>query len=116
MTPFSKLKKDYEEYLLRLIFGREISLSACARKAYGDFKRTLTGIGKLADGDDLHTRAEKVLLDALTALKARLESPIAQSDFDKWHRKTCEDLGAVYGDKLAFHAGQAQKWVNMTLK
>lgn len=28
MTPFSKLTKDYEEYLLRLIFGREIGLSS----------------------------------------------------------------------------------------
>ena len=29
MGLLSKLTKDYEEYLLRLIFGREISLSRC---------------------------------------------------------------------------------------
>jgi len=116
MTPFSKLAEDYEEYLLRLIFGRDISISACARNAYGDFKRTLKGIGKLSNGDVLHAKAEKVLTDALMALKARLGNPVVQSDFDKWHRKTCEDLVAVYGETFAFHEGQAQKWVNMTLK
>lgn len=73
MTPFARLTKDYEEYLLRLVFGREIGLSACASVAYGDFNRTLKGISKLPNGDDLHTKAEKVLTDALTALKARLE-------------------------------------------
>lgn len=70
----------------------------------------------MPNGHDLHTAAEKVLMDALTTLKAGLEKPMAQSDFDAWHRKTCDDLVAVYGETFAFHAGQAQKWVNMTLK
>jgi hypothetical protein len=116
MTPFAKLTKDYEEYLLRLVFGTEIGLSACASRAYRDFSRTLHRISKLPNRDELHTKAEKVLTDALTALMARLENPMAQSDFDDWHRRTCDGLGAVYGDTFAFHAGQAQKWVNMTLK
>jgi hypothetical protein len=116
MTPFSKLTKDYEEYLLRLIFGREISPSACVTLAYGDFNRTLRGIRELPNGDELHAKAENALTDALTTLKARLDKPMAQSDFDDWHRKTCDGLVAVYGDTFAFHAGQAQKWVNMTLK
>ncbi|MGO8794533.1 MAG: hypothetical protein ACLQLC_06900 [Candidatus Sulfotelmatobacter sp.] len=114
--PFSRLTKDYEEYLLRLIFGRDISLSACVSLAYGDFNRTLRGISKLPDADDLHTKAEKVLTDALTTLQARLATPMTQSEFDDWHKKTCDSLGAIYGDTFAFHAGQAQKWVNMTLK
>jgi len=116
MTPFSKLTKDYEEYLLRLIFGKEVSPSACISLAYGDFNRTLKGIAKLPNGDGLHSKAQRVLTNALTTLKARLEKRMAQSDFDGWHRRTCDDLVAVYGDTFAFHAGQAQKWVNMTLK
>jgi len=116
MTPFSKLTKNYEEYLLRLIFGREVRPSVCISRAYGDFKRTLKGITKLPNADSLHTKAERVLTDALTTLKTRLEKPMAQSDFDDWHRKTCDDLVAFYGNTFAFYAGQAQKWVNMTLK
>jgi hypothetical protein len=42
--------------------------------------------------------------------------PIQQADFDTWHRGTCEKLIAVYGGTFPFHAGQAQKWINMTLK
>src|SRR5579859_7870669 len=116
MTPFSKLTKDYEEYLLHLIFGTEISPSACVSLAYRDFNRTLRGISKLPNRDELHTKAEQALTDALTTLKAKLEKPMAQSDFDDWHRKTCDGLVAVYGDTFVFHAGQAQKWVNMALK
>jgi hypothetical protein len=116
ITPFSKLTRDYEEYLLRLIFGREINLAACINLAYGDFNRTLRGISKLSRGNALRSKAEKILTDALTTLKARPEKAMAQSEFDDWHRKTCGDLVAIYGDAFAFHAGQAQKWVNMTLK
>ncbi|HXC42634.1 MAG TPA: hypothetical protein VNY51_03815 [Candidatus Dormibacteraeota bacterium] len=116
MRLLSKLTKDYEEYLLRLIFGREISLSACATVAYGDFNRTLKGISKLANRDDLHAKAEKVLVDALAELKGRLKNRMSQSDFDSWHRRTCDGLVAVYGDRFTFHVGQAQKWINMTLK
>ena len=115
MMLLSKLTKDYEEYLLRLIFRREIDLAACMKVAYGDFNRTMDGFGKEPDKEDIHAKAVKVLTDSLTALKARLENPMAQSDFDNWHRKTCEDLIAVYGN-FPFHAGQAQKWINMTLK
>lgn len=43
------------------------------------------------------------------------------SDFDSWHRKTCEDICQVAkeytrGDDDKFSGGQAQKLVNMTLK
>jgi len=116
MKLLSKLTRDYEEYLLRLIFGAEIDISSCAKVAYGDFNRTLKGIRQLANRDDLHTKAEKVLMDALATIKTRLENPITENEFDSWHRKTCDDIGAIYGDPFVFHAGQAQKWVNMTLK
>jgi len=116
MTPYSKLTRDYEDYLLRLVFRKGLNISGCIENAYLDFCRTLRGIRKLPSSAELRKKAGIVLTDALTALAAKLQAPIQQADFDTWHRDTCERLIAVYGDTFPFHAGQAQKWVNMTLK
>ena len=40
------------------------------------------------------------------------------AQFDDWHRQACETLSAVYRENgyPFFYVGQAQKWLNMTLK
>ena len=38
-----------------------------------------------------------------------------QSDFDKWHKECCDKLIKTF-DKQLFTYGQAQKWINMSLK
>ena len=38
-----------------------------------------------------------------------------QAEFDAWHEELCERLKEVYGD-FPFTVGQAQKWVNMSIK
>jgi hypothetical protein len=116
MTPYSKLTPDYEDYLLRLVFGKEISIAGCISSAYLDLCRTLHGMGKLAGKEDLRKKAETCLAESLSELKAKAATLMQQSDFDAWHRSTCEKLILVYGQTFAFHAGQAQKWLNMTLK
>lgn len=92
--------------------------------AYGDFKRTLAGINK--NNDNPREEAKQRIKDKLEELKKPKEQPIdSQESFDKWHKKTCKELIKLYGkvkieqedkeeDRLKF--GQAQKWVNMTLK
>lgn len=38
-------------------------------------------------------------------------------DFTKWHHSICEEIVARYeAEGIEFYVGQAQKWVNMTLK
>src|SRR5437764_240001 len=57
MRVYTKLTREYENYLLRLNFGKEISLSGCIESAYRDFCRTLRGISKLKNKDELHANA-----------------------------------------------------------
>ena len=116
MTPYSKLTSDYEEYLLRLVFRRGMTISGCIHNAYLDLNRTLHGMGTLPERSDLRSKAETNIAEALTLLRKSLAAPILQADFDKWHRTTCENLISVYADKFPFTAGQAQKWINMTMK
>ncbi|MFZ0914275.1 MAG: hypothetical protein WBQ76_14940 [Candidatus Korobacteraceae bacterium] len=116
MTPYSKVTRDYEDYLLRLIFRRGMTISGCIHNAYLDLNRTLHGMRKLPEGADLRSKAEASIAAALTLLKTSLAAPTQQADFDKWHRTTCDNLVSVYGNAFPFTAGEAQKWVNMTVK
>jgi hypothetical protein len=116
MTPYSKLTRDYEDYLLHLIFRKGMTVPGCIHNAYLDLNRTLHGIGKLPEGADLRSKAGDNMAQALALLKASLRGPIQQADFDRWHRTTCDNLISVYGNTFPFTAGEAQKWVNMSLK
>lgn len=40
---------------------------------------------------------------------------LSQSNFDDWHKCTCDALRASFGDFHLYY-GQAQKWINMSLK
>ena len=116
MRVYTKLTREYENYLLRLNFGKEISLSGCIESAYRDFCRTLRGISKLKNKDELHANAVNHVANAFTELKTRLANATDQAVFDNWHRATCQILISVYEGHCTFSGGQAQKWVNMTLK
>ena len=119
MTAYSILTRaDYEDYLIRLYFGSESNpLSACVNRAYLDFNRTLHGIRTLNNAKELHGKTVNGLKGAIAKLKARLTNPIASAEFDDWHRATCNKLILFYKD-YGYHlfVGQAQKWVNMTMK
>ena len=112
-------REQYEEFLVMLYFGREKNrLKACLDRAYRDFNRTLHGIGSLANATAIHAGAVDLMLHAFNALKNISLEHDAQSRFDGWHRETCESLMRYYHDQgyAEFHYGQAQKWINMTLK
>lgn len=102
-----------------LYFGREKNrLKACLDRAYRDFNRTLHGIGSLANATAIHAGAVDLMLHAFDTLKNMPMKHDAQSQFDDWHRETCKSLMRYYHDQgyAEFHYGQAQKWINMTLK
>ena len=119
MTAHSVLTRaDYEDYLTRLYFGSEDDpLSACMNRAYLDFSRTLHGLSKLKAAEELHSKAVDHLKEAVVELKARLVKQTDSTEFDNWHKATCQKLVSVYSEySYHFFVGQAQKWVNMTLK
>ncbi len=111
---------DYGEYLVRVYFGLDANkdyLKACIDRAYRDFNRTLRGLSKLKSKDELHAKAVGVLRGALDGLRALCSDGINNTEFDDWHRTTCENLCSTYEEHgFKFHVGQAQKWINMSLK
>ncbi len=116
--PSNISRNDIENYLFRVYFGPGDDLvNACINRAYLDFNRTLYGIGKIESADDIKIKATDLLRSQLQELRLLVFKPITLDMFDEWHRKTCEMLISYY-DQNGFHffVGQAQKWVNMTLK
>ena len=115
MTGYKKLTVDYENYLLHLIFGREFNLEVCVDLAYLDFNRTLRGISKIVGKEAIHDGAKGRIIGVLEQLRAESNS-MNQSKFDDWHRNACQAIKSTYPSDCNFSAGQAQKWLNMSLK
>ena len=107
-------RRDYENYLVYLYFGSNPNILACANRAYLDFNRTLHGFSKFEKSGELHDKAVILLMESFESLKSLSTNP---NMFDNWHRETCKKLVSLF-DNQGFHLfiGQAQKWVNMTLK
>lgn len=111
-------RTNWEEFLLYIYFGDgSDKLAACIRRAYRDFNRTISGFARL----DESTR-NKVRDSAVAQVKTSLEElsarggSIDEDGFDSWHRNACLALMRIYAPHHGFHLGQAQKWLNMSLK
>lgn len=111
-------RADYENYLIALYFGsNQDLLTACIHRAYRDFNRTLHGFGGLENGGEIYSQAVSLLTDSLAGLKTASANQISADVFDNWHKTTCERLISLFASH-GYHlfVGQAQKWVNMTMK
>ncbi len=110
-------RSDYEEFLVSAYFGygRDY-LWLCIDRAYRDFNRTMRGFGKLDGKSEVRQQARQCVREQLISLR-ELEL-IEVGQFDHWHRQACEALSVVYRENgyPSFYVGQAQKWLNMTLK
>lgn len=120
MNNYSTLTRlDYENYLVNLYFGSKTDLlKACINRSYRDFNRTMHGFAKFGKAGQLYDEAEILLKESLDSLKSLSSSnPMMAEVFDTWHKTTCEKLISLFHVQ-GFHlfVGQAQKWVNMTLK
>jgi hypothetical protein len=108
-------RADQEDFLIRLYFGPgDNDLRLCIDRAYLDFNRTLHGISKLPYIREPATATVERAFRSLCG-----DASISTQDaFDHWHRHTCMRLCLLYTQHRFddFHIGQAQKWLNMTLK
>jgi hypothetical protein len=86
------------------------------RRAYLDMNRTLHGVSKLGEGhSDWKTAMLNVLRDRLTMLPD--EHVWTQASFDAWHHKSVDVLKQVSSKHdFPLSVGQAQKWINMSIK
>lgn len=134
--------KKLMDFLLYSYFGyssEDLGLTRkekCAYRAYLDLARTVkyvyssTELEKATVGTDAHAfidirkkRIENVCSKLIESIEGY---PNHSGGFDTWHESKCaqiiDRMNAPYGDgkkgflKARFTYGQAQKWVNMTLK
>jgi hypothetical protein len=109
-------KEDIENFWIRVYFhGAKDLLGASVDRAYRDFNRTLHGIAKNQLTDSYHDLRE-VMIGIVKDLMTRKFN--SQNQFDKWHQEMCDKLKAEFKLKRnhVINVGQAQKWINMTLK
>lgn len=127
-------------FLVYSYFGCDIKELAdggkkkCARRAYLDLARTVkyqyssSELDKAKKDSDKYKYKEKRNNTISGICQELIDSignyPGSNADFDSWHKNECRKIQdtmnkVVKGEKLLkedFTFGQAQKWVNMTLK
>lgn len=92
-------------------------IKAASDRAYRDMNRTITF------EDNCNTDKRHFLRKSVTKfLKEKIPSLDTStfnspSDYDNWHAKVCEKLIKIYKKQnISLTYGQAQKWLNMTIK
>lgn len=109
--------RQEKDYLAMLYFGREgESLTKCINRTYRDFCRTLRGLGKLPEKEELFQETRSLISNQLHQVASNRN--ITQEEFDSWHKGVCESLNQLFArfGFSHFTIGQAQKWINMTIK
>jgi len=122
-------ESDWEDFVAVCYFGRDGDwLDRCIRRAYLDMSRTLHGMADFAViRPDWKTRMTTLLRQRLTVLAETAEW--TAEVFDEWHKESVTSLQAL-SDGLGYRSpsvadrspgprftvGQAQKWINMSIK
>lgn len=108
--------KEIQEFWYRAYLGTTTNLlEACIDRAYRDFNRTLHGIGKIQSKEKYDSIKQTIRNIAEEIVKLNINN---QLEFDNWHKQKCNLLKEDFVKHLDFPLtyGQAQKWINMTLK
>ncbi len=110
-------QQDIINFWVRVTLGttdvQELRLSAVDR-AYRDVNRTMHGLRTLRTNDSYNTLRHFVNDIASETLNVTFD----QVTFDSWHFKKCDELKSEFIRVINYEIsyGQAQKWINMTLK
>lgn len=110
---------EHKRFLISFLFAGRVDPgpAGCVARAYRDFSRTAHGITKSPGGSNLKTSAHS-LVEELLAEAIDPRAPWRLSTFDTWHQQGCARICAHYagGGYPTFRVGQAQKWLNMSIK
>lgn len=107
-------EKDYNLFYKSMWYGNiNDPIESAIRSAYRDLCRTIHGFSKNEYRSQIYDTAKNILYSEIKMLlNANIRN---QNDFDKWHEDCCEKMIVVFGEQT-FYYGQAQKWINMSLK
>lgn len=114
---FVHVDKDILDFLKVIYFG-DISdpIEATSTRAYRDFNRTIR-YGAMTSDKRNHLRkmvTEQFRIEIPALVKAE---QLNQRDYDIWHYNICTQIRTYYQSAgVEFTYGQAQKWLNMTIK
>ena len=104
--------KDIEHFYITLYFSKRHS--DCKKKAiwraYRDFCRTLRNLSQ--NHQEVKNKWEKLLCNLIEEV---CQNDFNEKQFDEWHKENTEKL-KKYSLDYTLTIGQAQKWINMTLK
>jgi hypothetical protein len=94
-------------------YAQELKLAAVDR-AYRDFNRTMHGFRDKRTPETYNTLRNLMLVIAEETFITTFD----QASFDVWHKSKCDLLIYEFYNVIEFRIsyGQAQKWINMTLK
>lgn len=109
-------REEYFEFLVRCYFGEgQDLLKMAVDRAYLDLNRTLHGFATHINADLLREESHRLMMSLIKRLRGK---KMTQAAFDKWHLQACKELRNCFweGNFKKFTYGQAQKWINMTLK
>lgn len=108
---------DHRRFLISFLFSGSLrpGPEECVARAYRDFSRTATGITAGAQGLKRKRSAHRLvhqLLDEAVVVDWTAER------FDVWHALACARICEHYAKRgyPQFRIGQAQKWLNMSVK
>jgi hypothetical protein len=108
-------REDKEEFWIRVYLNQTSDYIDCAiERAYLDFARTQHGIKPdlMVEHKDVKNHIKGFIVE----LQSRTFGN--QDQFDEWHNDKCNLLKTEYKELKGYQLtiGQAQKWINMSLK
>lgn len=114
---YVSVDKDVLDFLKVVYFGAIADpMAAASDRAYRDLNRTLRFNNMPQDKRD---SLRQWVTDLFRAeIPALVNTGVNnQKDFDAWHYRICSQIRTYYQDAgIEFYYGQAQKWLNMTMK
>ena len=105
------------EFLYAVYFGKyDDPYEAASNRAYRDMNRTIRFNGVDPEKrKELKAQVTKLLKDSICAVLSATN--LNQTQYDKWHEDLCLQIINCYKKgSVVLTCGQAQKWVNMTMK
>lgn len=106
--------EDYVRFFKTRLFGNiDDPLASAIKSSYYDVCRTISGFSKTPNHDDIFENASGILYAEITTMLSKTITN--QPEFNEWHRNCCDKLKESF-DRQTFTYGQAQKWINMSLK
>lgn len=112
-----EVDKDILDFLKAIYFGDFSNpMEAASSRAYRDMNRTIrfNGMSSIVrmklrqEVTDIFEKEISFLIKSGTK---------SQEEFDRWHYEICKLIRKAYNDSgVGLTFGQAQKWVNMTIK